>query len=78
MPLDMDQVNREETSPGLGGMMRMIGILAVIVFALVGGLAVTGQIPQEQVADWFMKAGMLLGIVIAVAVAIRLLSMKKG
>lgn len=78
MPLDMDQVNREETSSGLGGMMRMIGILAVIVLALIGGLAVTGQIPQDQVADWFMKAGMLLGIVIAVAVAIRLLSLKKG
>jgi hypothetical protein len=76
--MDMEEINREPPSPGLGGLIRVIAILAVVIFGLIGGLAVTGQIPQEAVQDWFLKAGMLLGIIIAVALAIRLITLKKG
>jgi hypothetical protein len=78
MALDMEEVNREVQSPGLGGLLRVIAVLAVVIFGLIGALAVTGQIPQDQVQDWFLKAGMLLGIIVAVALAIRLITAKKG
>ena len=66
--------NQAEVRPGLTGVMRVLGILAVMVAALIGALAVLGLIPQEALQEWFTKAGLTLVIVVGAAVAIALIA----
>ena len=70
--------NQAETKPGLSGALRAIGGLAVLVVALIGILAVLGVIPNEALQEWFTKAGLVLVIVIAAAIALGLLSRAGG
>ena len=67
-----------ETKPGLPGALRGIGALAVLVVALIGILAVLGVIPQEALQEWFTKAGLVLVIVIAAAIALGMLARSGG
>lgn len=70
--------NEAEAKPGLSGVLRGIGALAVLVVALIGALAVLGLIPQEALQEWFTKTGLVLVIVIAAAVAMALLARSGG
>ena len=70
--------NQAESGGGLPGAMRAIGVLAVVVAALIGVLAVLGVIPQEALQEWFTKAGLVLVIVIAAAIAVALLARSGG
>ncbi|MEW6689885.1 MAG: hypothetical protein AB1452_12430 [Pseudomonadota bacterium] len=66
--------NQVETGGGLPGAMRAVGALAVIVVALIGVLAVLEVIPREALQEWFTKAGLVLVIVVAAAVALALIA----
>ena len=70
--------NQVESGGGLPGAMRVIGVLAIIVVALIGILAVLGVIPQEALQEWFTKAGLVLVIVVAAAIALALLARSGG
>ena len=70
--------NQAESGGGLPGAMRAIGVLAVIVAALIGVLAVLGVIPDEALQEWFTKAGLVLVIVVAAAIAVALLARSGG
>lgn len=70
--------NEAEVKPGLSGALRGIGALAILVVALIGVLAVLGMIPQEALQEWFTKAGLVLVIVIAAAIAVALLARSGG
>ena len=66
--------NQAETGGGLPGAMRAIGALAVIVVALIGVLTVLEVIPREALQEWFTKAGLVLVIVVAAAIALALIA----
>lgn len=66
--------NQAETGAGLPGAMRAIGALAVIVVALIGVLTVLDVIPREALQEWFTKAGLVLVIVVAAAIALALIA----
>ena len=68
------QTMETETRPGLSGALRAIGALAVVVVALIGVLTVLEAIPREALQEWFTKAGLVLVIVIAAAIALGLLA----
>ena len=70
--------NQAESRGGLPGAMRAIGVLAVVVAALIGVLAVLGVIPQEALQEWFTKAGLVVVIVVAAAIAVALLARSGG
>ncbi|MCC6209439.1 MAG: hypothetical protein IT513_00185 [Burkholderiales bacterium] len=66
--------NQVEPGGGLPGAMRAIGALAVLVVALIGVLAVLEVIPRDALQEWFTKAGLLLVIVVAAAIALAMLA----
>lgn len=70
--------NQTETGGGLPGAMRAIGALAVIVVALIGVLTVLDVIPREALQEWFTKAGLVLVIVVAAAIALALIARAGG
>ena len=70
--------NQAETRRGLPGAMRAIGALAIVVVALIGVLTVLEVIPREALQEWFTKAGLVLVIVIAAAIALGLLARAGG
>ena len=70
--------NQAESGGGLPGAMRAIGVLAVIIAALIGVLAVLGVIPDEVLQEWFTKAALVFVIVVAAAIAVALLARSAG
>lgn len=70
--------NQAETGGGLPGAMRAIGAFAIIVVALIGVLAVLEVIPREALQEWFTKAGLVLVIVVAAAIALALIARSGG
>lgn len=68
------QTMETERQPGLSGALKGIAALAILVVALIGVLAVLGVIPNEALQEWFTKAGLVLVIVIAAAIALGLIT----
>ena len=66
--------NEPESRGGLTGVLRAIGVLAVLVLALIGILAVLEVISVEELRQWFTKAGLVLAIVVATVVALFVLA----
>jgi hypothetical protein len=66
--------NQPEARPGLSGALKTIAILAVLVVALIGILAVTEVIPREALQEWMTKAGLVIAIVAGAAIALALLA----
>jgi len=64
----------EESRGGLTGVLRAIGVLAVLVLALIGILAVLEVISVEELRQWFTKAGLVIAIVVATVVALFVLA----
>jgi len=57
-------------SQGLGGTLRLLAVLAVLVLAALAGLLLFDVIPREQLADTATKVFALLGIAAVAAVAL--------
>lgn len=72
------QTMATEQQPGLSGALKGIAALAILVVALIGIGAVLGVIPQEALQEWFTKAGLILVIVIAAAIALGLITRSGG
>ena len=66
--------NDPESRGGLTGVLRAIGVLAVLVLALIGILAVLEVISVEELRQWFTKAGLIIAIVVATVVALFVLA----
>jgi hypothetical protein len=66
--------NEPESKGGLTGVLRAIGVLAVLVLALIGILAVLEVISVEELRQWFTKAGLVLAIVVATVIALFVLA----
>lgn len=58
----------------MGGLMRMVGIIAVLALAAFGMLAVFDIIPREQLADYGLKTFIAIAIVAVAVVAITVLA----
>jgi uncharacterized membrane protein SirB2 len=58
----------------LSGALKAIAVLAVLIVALIGILAVTEVIPREALQEWMTKAGLVIAIVIGAAIALALLA----
>jgi hypothetical protein len=71
------EVNETHAPAGLTGVVRAVGVIAVVILALLGIAVVFGLIPQEALQEWLTKAGLTLVIVIAAAVLLGVL-MKKS
>jgi hypothetical protein len=59
---------------GLAGVLKFIGILAVLLLAGLGMLFVLDIIPREMLGDAAVKSLVVLGIVAAASVAVGLLA----
>ncbi len=70
--------NEPESRGGLPALLRAVGALAVLVLALIGVLAVLDIISAEELRQWFTKAGLVIAIVIATAVALFVLARGRG
>jgi len=55
-----------------------IAVLAVLIVALIGILAVTEVIPREALQEWMTKAGLVIAIVVGAAIALALLARSGG
>jgi hypothetical protein len=62
----------------MSGALRAIAVLAVLVVALIGILAVTEVIPREALQEWMTKAGLVIAIVVGAAIALALLARSGG
>lgn len=54
-----------QTGSALGGVLRFVGVLAVLALATLAALVVLGVIPAEQLAEYGTKIGLLAGIAVA-------------
>jgi uncharacterized membrane protein len=70
-------VNEPHPAVGFSGVLRAIGVLAVLILALVASLVVLDFIPREALQEWLTKFGLIALIVVAAAVALMML-MKKS
>ena len=66
--------NEPQSRGGFTGVLRAIGVLAVLVLALIGILAVLEVISVEELRQWFTKAGLILAIVVATVIALFVLA----
>ena len=66
--------NEPESRGGLPSVLRAFGVLAVLVLALIGILAVLEVISVEELRQWFNKAGLVLAIVVATVAALFVLA----
>jgi hypothetical protein len=66
---------RDEPSraSGVAGVLKFIGILAVLLLAALGVLFVLDVFPREMLADAAVKSVVILGIVAAASLAIGML-----
>ncbi len=67
-------VNEPEAPVSMGALMRTHGVLAVVVFATLGVLAVTDVLTGSPRPEWSAKLALVLLIVIAASAAIFALS----
>ncbi|HYG54723.1 MAG TPA: hypothetical protein VD965_05455 [Burkholderiales bacterium] len=65
--------NQPDAKAGLSGVLRAIAVLAVILVAAIGILAVLEVIPREALQEWLTKFALVGAIVVAAAVALALL-----
>lgn len=70
--------NEPESRGGLPALVRAIGVLAVLVLALIGILAVLEIISADELREWFGKTGLVAAIVVAAAVALFVLARVGG
>ncbi len=70
--------NEPESRGGLPALLRAIGVLAVLVLALIGILAVLEIISADDLREWFGKTGLVAAIVVAAAVALFVLARAGG
>lgn len=70
--------NQPETRAGLSGALKAIAVLAIVIVALIGILAVTEVIPREALQEWMTKTGLVIAIVAGAAVALALLTRSGG
>ena len=70
--------NEQEKGGGLPAAMRGVAALAIIIVALIGGLAVLEVIPREALQEWFTKVGLLVLIVVGAGIALALLARAGG
>jgi uncharacterized membrane protein SirB2 len=75
--VDVDP-NQPEAKAGLSGALRSIAVIAVLVVALIGILAVTEVIPREALQEWMTKVGLVIAIVVGAAIALALLARSGG
>jgi hypothetical protein len=61
------------TRSGLRGVLKFIGILAVLLLATLGALFVLDVFPREMLSDAAVKSVVILGIAAVASVAIGLL-----
>ena len=66
-PQDNDKVG------GLSGALKAVAALSVIFVALVAILAVLGVLPREVLQEWAVKAGLVVLIIVAAAVALAMI-----
>lgn len=69
-------VNKPEQSGGIPALLRAVAMLAVLVLAGIGILAVLGIIPQEALKEWATKGGLIAVILVAAGVVLSLLGRK--
>lgn len=63
----------QPASGGMGGLLRLIAMIAVLGAAGFGTVAVFGVVPQEQLLDYAMKSAAALGILAVGAVVVAVL-----
>ena len=69
-------VNKPEQGGGLGGVMRAVGAITVVLLAGIAILAVLDVIPREALQEWATK-GVLLAVIVAAA-AVLLFVLARG
>jgi len=69
----MEPIEAKTGGGGLPGALRAAAVIAILVVALIGVLAVLEIIPREALQAWFTKLGLVAAIVIAAIVALALL-----
>jgi hypothetical protein len=67
-----------QTGSGMAGLLKSVGILAVVLLAMVGVLFVLDIFPREMLGDVAVKSFVILGIVGVASVAIGLLARGRG
>ena len=70
----MDTPQDSGTRGGVAGVLKFIGILAVLLLAALGVLFVLDIIPREMLGDAAVQSLVVLGIVAAASVAVGLLA----
>jgi len=64
------KINEPESAGGMPALLRAAAALAVVVLAMIGVLAVLDVIPAEMLKEWATKAGLVVLILVAAAIAI--------
>jgi hypothetical protein len=67
-----------QTGSGMAGLLKSVGILAVVLLAMVGVLFVLDIFRREMLGDVAVKSFVILGIVGVASVAIGLLARGRG
>jgi len=71
------QLEQPEPRAGIAGTIKLMALVAVVVLALFGILVALDIVPLEEVRAWLPQVLVLLGILVAAAVAVVLL-MRSG
>ena len=70
----MDTPQEPASGRGMAGVLKFIGILAVLLLAALGVLFVLDIVPREMLGDAAVKSIVVLGIVAVASVAVGLLA----
>ncbi len=71
------EIEQPEPRAGIAGTLKLIVLVAVVVLALFGVLVALDIVPYAEVRAWLPQVLVLLGILVAAAVAVVLL-MRSG
>lgn len=69
--------NAKEDTAGLSGTLRIVGVMAVLLLALLGILVVLEVIPRSALSEWATKIALVAMIIALAGGAIGLLSRRK-
>jgi hypothetical protein len=70
--------DEQHAGSGMAGLLKSLGILAVVLLAMLAVLFVLDLVPREMLSDVAVKSFVILGIVAVASVAIGLLVRGRG
>lgn len=75
--MQMERTSDERPTAGLGGVIRLGAVIAILGLAAVAILSVLGLLPREIAEDYALKIGVVIGIGVVAGVAIGLVARRR-